>query len=602
MDSVYPRSPGPVLVVAPTRAEAADVEGRLAADGVAARACLDIELVSEECAADLSQLGAVLIAEEALAGADLAELSALVAQQPAWSDLPFIVLTRGVNGKRAQPRLQLPLLLGNVMFLERPFNDMTLLSAVRSALRARIRQLQIRDQIAQREAGAAALAESEARLRLALAAGRLGSWEYSLATRDVIASPECRAQFGLAANAPFTAAQWEAAIFREDFERHKATIKKSLKEGGDFEIDYRIRWPDGAIHWIEARGRTLLNTEGRAVAVAGVSLDVTARRTADAAMRESEEHHRHTVELSPQIPWTATPDGKMNHVDARWLTLTGLTRAEAMGGWLHLLHPDDLAGVSAAYQRAFAQGTPLDIEHRTRLADGSYKWFRSHARPRRRENGAILLWYGATEDIHDRKRSEEHMLLMVNELNHRVKNTLAMVQAIAAQSFRNAGSLTEAREVFMGRLMVLAHAHDTLTTENWEGGYLREIVTRAINPHAIARERRFVVSGPELKVPPKMALAIAIALHELATNALKYGALTSDRGGVDVHWDVAPKPNPRLHMVWREHGGPRVIKPTRRGFGSRLIEQGLAFQLGGTVEVDYAPEGVVCTVDAPLTI
>lgn len=600
-DSVLQRSPGPVLVVAATRAEAAIAEHLLAADGIACRACLDVELISEDCAADLSHLGAVLIAEEALPGADLAELSSLAAQQPRWSDLPFIVLThQGTNGTRSHARLQLPLLLGNVVFLERPFNDMTLLSAVRSALRARIRQLQIRDQIALGEAGAAALAESEARLRLALAAGRLGSWEYTLATRDVIASIECRAQFGLAPNAPFTAALWKSAVFPVDLARHKAAIKKSLREGGDFEIDYRIRRPDGSIRWIEARGRTLLDTEGRAVTVAGVSLDVTARRAADAALRESEEHHRHTVELNPQIPWTATPDGRMDQVHDRWLEITGLTRAEAMDGWLHLLHPDDRAGVSAAYRRAFAQGTPLDIEHRTKLADGNYRWFRSHARPRRRENGSILLWYGATEDIHDRKRSEEHMLLMVNELNHRVKNLLAMVQAIAAQSFRNASSLLEAREVFMGRLMVLARAHDTLTTENWEGGYLREIVTRAVNPHALARERRFAVSGPELKVPPKMALAIAIALHELATNALKYGALTSELGGVDVHWDVAPPPKARLHMVWREHGGPMVVKPTRRGFGSRLIEQGLAMQLGGTVEVDYAPEGVICTVDAPL--
>ena len=601
MDSVLQRNPGPVLVVASSRTQAAVAERLLTDDGIAARICRDLESISTDDA-DLSRLGAVLIEEEALTGADLAELSSLAARQPAWSDLPFIVLTQGASGKRDRTRLQLPLLLGNVMFLELPFNDMTLLSAVRSALRARIRQLQVRDQIAQREADAVALADSEAKLRLALTAGRLGAWQYEIATCTLTLSAACKTQFGVKPDAPFGRVEWNAAIHPEDYPRQRRIVAHSLRRGGDFELEHRILWPDGSIHWIEVRGRTLLDARDRPAAMTGVALDVTSRRDAEAALRESEAHNRHTVELSPQIPWTATPDGRMHQVHDRWLQLTGITRNEALGGGLHLLHPDDRDGVSAAYRRAFAQGTPLDIEHRTALADGTYRWFRSHARPRRREDGSILLWYGATEDIHDRKRSEEHLLLMVNELNHRVKNTLAMVQAIAAQSFRNASSLMEAREVFTGRLMVLARAHDMLTTENWEGGYLREIVSRAINPHAIARERRFVLSGPELKIPPKMALAIAIALHELATNALKYGALASERGSVDVHWDVASQPKPRLHMVWREHGGPMVVKPTRRGFGSRLIEQGLALQLGGTVEVNYAPEGVICTVDAPLTM
>ncbi len=204
-------------------------------------------------------------------------------------------------------------------------------------------------------------------------------------------------------------------------------------------------------------------------------------------------------------------------------------------------------------------------------------------------------------DITERKRAEEHQQLLINELNHRVKNTLATVQSIAAQTLRHAGSPQAARTDFEGRLMALSRTHDVLTRENWEGADLRDLVAQAIEPYSHAHEHRLRAVGPPIRLLPGTALALALALQELATNAVKHGALSTDSGQVRIEWSVehAPTP-PRLHLRWEESGGPPVQPPTRRGFGTRLIERSLASDLGGEVRLEFAEAGVACAVEAAL--
>jgi PAS domain S-box-containing protein len=325
--------------------------------------------------------------------------------------------------------------------------------------------------------------------------------------------------------------------------------------------------------------------------------DVTEQVRSVKAVRESEDHYRHTVELNPQVAWTAAPDGQLDGVAPRWEEWTG---ASGLGdSWGDAIHPDDLYHSSEAWARACRTGKPYDVEHRVRLRSGQYHWMRSRAFPRRDGAGRIIRWYGTTEDIHDRRQAQEHQLLMINELNHRVKNTLATVQSIASQTLRNARTLDEARVSFEGRLLALSRAHDVLTRENWEGADLRDIVGVAVAPYA-AGEGRFRLEGPRVVLQPRQALAIAMALQELATNAAKYGALATETGEVRLTWSREAFP-PHLHLRWEETGGPPVSPPARRGFGSRLIERSLAHDLGGTVAIEFAPGGVVCVVDAPLT-
>lgn len=198
----------------------------------------------------------------------------------------------------------------------------------------------------------------------------------------------------------------------------------------------------------------------------------------------------------------------------------------------------------------------------------------------------------------ERKRAEEHLRLLIAELNHRVKNTLATVQSIAAQTFRGNAAEPQARAAFEERLLALSEVHTLLTRENWEGAGLREIAAQALEPYKSRHgdSDRFAIDGHNIRLRPKTALALAMAFHELASNAAKYGALSSETGRVTVDWARA---GDRLCIVWRENGGPPVAPPSRRGFGSRLIERGLAHELNGTVRLDYRPEGVVCTIDIP---
>jgi PAS domain S-box-containing protein len=317
------------------------------------------------------------------------------------------------------------------------------------------------------------------------------------------------------------------------------------------------------------------------------------RARAERSLVESEDHYRHTVELNPQVTWTALPDGQLNRVSSRWNDWTGTT---GLGdSWAEGLHPDDRPATFAAWARSVETGEPYDIEHRVKRVDGSYRWARSRAFPRRGTDGAICLWYGSTEDIDERKAAEEHQRLLINELNHRVKNSLASVQAIAFQTLKGDLPLADARARFEERLIALSRAHNLLTEENWGGAALRRVIEDATEH--LGGPARFDVSGEPLWLSPRAALALAMALHELGTNAAKYGALSAEAGRVSISWSLEEG---RLRLYWRESGGPPVAEPARRGFGSRLIERGLEADLGGSARLRFEPGGLRCQIDVAL--
>jgi PAS domain S-box-containing protein len=203
---------------------------------------------------------------------------------------------------------------------------------------------------------------------------------------------------------------------------------------------------------------------------------------------------------------------------------------------------------------------------------------------------------GILRDVTDRRRAQDHQRLLLDELNHRVKNTLAMVQAVAGQTLRNARSLQDARTALTSRLLALAKAHDLLTRESWEGAPMADIVSAAI--HAHGGEARFEISGPPVRLPPSTALAISMALNELSTNAAKYGALSNDSGLVRIAWSLDGESGEVLNLRWEEIGGPPVQAPTHRGFGTRMIQGGLSYELGGSARLDFRPSGLFCAISA----
>jgi PAS domain S-box-containing protein len=198
--------------------------------------------------------------------------------------------------------------------------------------------------------------------------------------------------------------------------------------------------------------------------------------------------------------------------------------------------------------RAKRGETVTGVEFLHRSPYGAENWVRVSAAPLRAGDGQVASVLTVIVDIDEIKRSEEHQRLLTNELNHRVKNTLATVQSIAAQTLRNAGTAAEARDAFEGRLLALSRAHDVLTRENWEGAELREIATQAVEPYGEGHEGQIRLVGPRVRLPPRMALSLAMVLQELATNAAKYGALSDPTGEIAITWTIQGETPARLRL------------------------------------------------------
>ncbi len=313
---------------------------------------------------------------------------------------------------------------------------------------------------------------AEERLKFALDSGRMGSWDLDVATRAYEASDLCKANYGRRPDEAFTFADLVATIHPEDRPRILAAIEAAIREGADYDVEYRVIHPNGELRWLHARGRAAQTAgDGGVRRLAGVSLDIT-----------------------------------------------------------------------------------------------------------------------------ERKRAEERQKLLVNELNHRVKNSLATVQSIAAQTLRSSASPEFFREAFETRLIALSQTHDLLTRESWAGASLREVFD--VELHAMAGEDRVSFDySADVRLNPKAAVALGMGIHELATNASKYGALSSPAGRVTVAWTIE---DDILRLTWTESGGPPVTPPARRGFGARLLERGLAAELSGGVELTYDGSGLICLMALPL--
>jgi PAS domain S-box-containing protein len=281
--------------------------------------------------------------------------------------------------------------------------------------------------------------------------------------------------------------------------------------------------------------------------------------------------------------------------DHGWHSSEPFTR-EAM---LALIHPDDRQRRERAVEQALATRQELDVEYRIIRPDGEIVWMLVRGRSEFAADGTPLRYMGVSLDITQRKKAEQRQNALIAELNHRVKNTLASVQSIALQTSIAVQTPREFFLAFDGRVRALVQAHDLLTANAWQGASLHDVVSRTLAPYASKDGvgHRLEISGPPVRFDSEAAVTLHVGLHELATNAAKYGALSTTTGSVSVKWDFDRVAEPQtLEIVWRETGGPPVTPPTRRGFGSNLLQNGLARELGGSVSLDFAPEGLVCVM------
>jgi PAS domain S-box-containing protein len=338
-----------------------------------------------------------------------------------------------------------------------------------------------------------------------------------------------------------------------------------------------------------------VGTAGVAVAIEDVTDEVVAKAAAD--------EHRRRLDLAVSAHSIGIYDWHIPTGAVVWTpemkALLGLAAHAPTGNFddhRRLVHPDDQERLRRELNEAVTAGREtVRYQYQMIRPDGEARWMEGAGRFIRGADGSPERMVGTLIDVTERKAAERHERLLLNELNHRVKNTLATVQGLARQSFRSTEIERAAREAFDGRLSALSAAHNVLTQLNWEAAPIGQIVDVAMGPHR--DEGRILTDGPRVDLAPRAAVALSLAIHELSTNALKYGALSRPEGRIEIRWTAE---GGRLRIVWRERFGPTVTPPTRRGFGSRLLERGLAEELGGTVRLDFAPDGLTCEVDAPL--
>ena len=331
-------------------------------------------------------------------------------------------------------------------------------------------------------------------------------------------------------------------------------------------------------------------------------LDVSEIAQAQTDVRRSEARLRTIADFVPDLLWASTETGAADWCNKRWTDLTGQPANVALGwGWTEVFHPDERAAFREAYAVAARDGAPYQREHRLRVADGAYRWFSVTAQAVEFESEG-QRYFGAATEIDAFRRADDRHRLLVAELQHRVKNILAVVRSISARSLETSDTLEEFSAHFAGRLDALARTQGVIARKGEEGVELEDVVRDELAASVTGGDGRVRVAGPPVLLKEKAAEIFALALHELTTNAVKYGALSTPAGKISVEWRLMnTSEGRRLSLEWRESGVPALnSRPSRNGFGRDLIEEGLPYDLGAVTSLDFAPGGVRCTVELPL--
>jgi PAS domain S-box-containing protein len=368
----------------------------------------------------------------------------------------------------------------------------------------------------------------------------------------------------------------------------------------------------GTPKWWDVMVSPLAGAEGSAGRLMTVGRDITTQKQAETRLARSEERLSLALRAASMVGiWDGDLVARLVYGDANFARIYGIDPAVAaegqpLGTYVNSIHPEDAPAVRAEMQNLYAGGDEFSHEHRIIRPDGDIRWVVARGRLTRDAAGQPVRFSGASVDITERRIAEERQRLLMEELAHRVKNTLTVVQAIVSQTLRGSGASPEAREALNTRLIALSRAHDLLMEGRWTEASLHALVegTARLHAHGEAHGQmgRFRIAGPDIMLGSRAAMALALVLHELATNAMKYGALSVADGQVLVLWETVEIDGAaRLRFRWEEVGGPPVVPPVRQGFGTRLIERSFGQSLGAVMQLDYPQTGVTFTFDAPVS-
>jgi PAS domain S-box-containing protein len=366
------------------------------------------------------------------------------------------------------------------------------------------------------------------------------------------------------------------------------------------------RWQvrkDGTHFWASGLAMRL---EDPAMGLVKILRDRTEAHRTEQRLRQSEELFRVLATNIPQLVFCCERDGDRTWGSPQWTIFTGLDLPHSLQfGWLDAVHPDDREATVAAWEEAQQKGE-YSIEHRIRhSADGEYRWFQTRAVPVHGTNLGLDTWVGTSTDIHRLRTLQDEQKVLLTELQHRTRNVLAVVQALARQTLRASSSLEEFGTRFESRLRALSRVQGLLARAEDCPIELRELVEAELKAHGdgAADPGKVVVEGPNAWLPRNSVQALALALHELATNAVKYGALKEPTGKLEVKWQIEGRePDARARITWAE-SGVRIGNsfPRRKGYGSEMIEKSLPYQLGTETRLEFGEGGVRCEVTVPIS-
>lgn len=472
-------------------------------------------------------------------------------------------------------------------------------SAVRDGTGAVAGVLCIVSETTERILAQRALAKTQERLSHALdASGMIGTFEWHIPTDTFHSDARFAAMFSVDPEKGETGAsiaEYFGGLHPDDRDRIRRAVDRTIATGEKYVEEYRLLRQDDSIRWVEAHGGCVYDEAGKPVRFAGAVIDITERRQAE----EVERGLAAIIASSDDAIISKDLNGIVTSWNRGAERLFGYRAEEMMGQPITILIPEDRQDEEVEILARLRRGERVEnFETVRRRKDGSPVEASLTASPVKDAQGRIIGASKIARDITERRRAERLQRTLMHELNHRVKNTLATVQAIARQSFRSSSLGSRERETFEARLQAMSRAHDLLTRESWDGTDMAAVVAQVLAPY---QRERFGIGGPDLRLTPRVALALTMALHELATNAAKYGALSTPAGRVAITWTVTLGDPPRLGLRWQESGGPPVSPSPEKGFGSRLIERSLALELGGEVHISYEPGGVVCDVRAPVS-
>jgi PAS domain S-box-containing protein len=420
-------------------------------------------------------------------------------------------------------------------------------------------------------------------------------------------SPEYRKLHGLGPNVRFERHEdWLARVHPDDRAQAERRLLDAIQHGDQYVAEYRIIRPDnGEVRWISARAQVQRDAHGRPIRLVGIHSDSTERHAMEEALRLSESRLRTLISGVPQLIWRAVGEGQWTWASRQWTSFTGQTSEESLGsGWLDPVHPDDRDAVREQWRMAGLRGE-FSVECRIMdKAERRYRWFRTRAAPMRHHDGSITEWLGTCTDVDDLRSLQQRQQVLLAELQHRTRNLMSVIGALARRTAANSDDLPAFIGAFEERLAALSRANRLLSRLE-EGRRIAFDVLLKEELRALgAFDER---DGVTLDGPPGVLLrsstvqVLALALHELGTNAIKYGALVHPHARLRVSWSLheETKEGAMLRVEWQESGVP-TIEPERRGYGRELIERALPYQLDASTSFEYGSDGVRCTICVPV--